>query len=382
LRRITTTGRDLPHNSQAVIKEFIDNCNDLFTNVNRAQIVNMDEIGVYLDIPSNYTYDYRGAKRVKASTSGNERSRMSLAVSSAANVELEVVRVNVELEVGAGEDLVEDLSHLELPCNVIPTVSEYSDLTIPASVYIKCEKFYYQVAVMYPRGNFYWIPKDDLKLDHVSKNFGDFNRALNRFKTVVIEYKSSFLTVPLDTDHFLYQYKHSKFIECNQQLAESTYKIQKQNAAKNTFFVSRFSYVKDIMESNKKIYWLMAGTLLEWYRECGVIPHTHDADISLYSDQFDANLEEIFLKDKLLPLSIKFGLDNDSLELRIGREGIFHMDIFFTYELNQTHQWFPYHSGREVRRTTINKFSGICSAQLLEEKFFVPCNPEKVLNDI
>lgn len=60
LRRITTTGRDLPHNSQAVIKEFIDNCNNLFTNVNRAQIVNMDEIGVYLDIPSNYTYDYRG----------------------------------------------------------------------------------------------------------------------------------------------------------------------------------------------------------------------------------------------------------------------------------------------------------------------------------
>lgn len=199
---------------------------------------------------------------------------------------------------------------------------------------------------------------------------------------MVVEYKSKLLTVPLDTINFLYQYNHSEFIECNYELAESTYKIQKQNSYKNNFYVSRFSYVKDILESNNKIYWLMAGTLLGWYRECGIIPHTNDADISLYSDQFDANLKEIFIKDKLLPLVIKFGLDNDSLEFRIGKEGIFHMDVFFTYELNQTHQWFPYHSGREVKRTIINKFSGICSAELFGEKFLVPCNPANVLDDI
>ena len=65
-------------------------------------------------------------------------------------------------------------------CNVIPTLYHESDLTIPASIYIKCEKFYYQIAVMYPRGDFFWIPKDDLKLDN-NKLFGDFNRALNRY---------------------------------------------------------------------------------------------------------------------------------------------------------------------------------------------------------
>jgi hypothetical protein len=60
LRRITTTGRSLPQNALNTIKEFIDNCANLFTNINRAQIINMDEIGVYIDYPSNYTYDHRG----------------------------------------------------------------------------------------------------------------------------------------------------------------------------------------------------------------------------------------------------------------------------------------------------------------------------------
>ena len=60
LRRITTTGRDLPTNSANIIRNFIDDCSNRFTNINRAQIINMDEIAVYIDYPSNYTYDYKG----------------------------------------------------------------------------------------------------------------------------------------------------------------------------------------------------------------------------------------------------------------------------------------------------------------------------------
>ena len=186
----------------------------------------------------------------------------------------------------------------------------------------------------------------------------------------------------MDTKHFLYQYNNSKFIECNHKLAQSTSKFQKQNPTKNQLYVSRFKYVKDFLESNQKVYWLIAGTLLGWYRECGVIPHTHDADMSLYSNQFDTKIENYFLRDKLFPLNIKFGLDNDSLEFRLGEDSKFHMDLFFTYELNETHQWFPYHMGRDVKRTILKKFSGICSAELLDEKFFVPCNPVEVLNDL
>jgi len=65
LRRITTTGRDLPEDSVAVIQKFIDNCTNKFTNFNRAQIINMDEIAVFLDHPSNYSYDYKGKLSLK-----------------------------------------------------------------------------------------------------------------------------------------------------------------------------------------------------------------------------------------------------------------------------------------------------------------------------
>lgn len=189
------------------------------------------------------------------------------------------------------------------------------------------------------------------------------------------------MTVPLDTSSFLYDYKNSEFIECNYKLAQTINKFSEQNSSKNLLFVSRISYVKDILESLNMNYWLMAGTLLGWYRECGFIAHTQDADISLYSNGQEAKLQEIFTKDRLLPLRIKFGLGNDSLELNIGKLGIFHMDIFFMYEINKTHQWFPYHLGREVKRTILTKFS-LCSGELFGEKFYIPCKPENVLNEI
>ena len=44
-----------------------------------SQIVNMDESAIYLDSPSNYSYARLGSKRVKASTAGAERVRLSSA---------------------------------------------------------------------------------------------------------------------------------------------------------------------------------------------------------------------------------------------------------------------------------------------------------------
>jgi hypothetical protein len=65
LRRITTTGRDLPSDCISVIQKFIDDCTNKFTNFNRAQIINMDEIAVFLDHPSNYSYEYKGILSIK-----------------------------------------------------------------------------------------------------------------------------------------------------------------------------------------------------------------------------------------------------------------------------------------------------------------------------
>ncbi len=44
----------------------------------------MDETCIYLDCPSNYTYSERGVRRVKASTAGGERTRLSSVFTAAA----------------------------------------------------------------------------------------------------------------------------------------------------------------------------------------------------------------------------------------------------------------------------------------------------------
>jgi len=86
LRRITTSGRDLPSDSEELIKSFIDGCcfQILRNNIASNKIVNMDEASIYLDSFSEYTYDERGKRRVRATTTGNEKTRISVLFSATA----------------------------------------------------------------------------------------------------------------------------------------------------------------------------------------------------------------------------------------------------------------------------------------------------------
>ncbi len=74
------------------------------------------------------------------------------------------------------------------------------------------------------------------------------------------------ILVPLDIDQFLFDYKHSKFIECNKIYAQEalhrmgpSYKIDEEN---NLKVKNGLKYVKSVLEGYKKTYWLAAGSLL------------------------------------------------------------------------------------------------------------------------
>ncbi len=59
-RRITTTGRDNPGNSVEIILNFLTEMKTFFIeppDINLDSIVNMDETCIYLDFPSNNTYE-------------------------------------------------------------------------------------------------------------------------------------------------------------------------------------------------------------------------------------------------------------------------------------------------------------------------------------
>ncbi|CAF0709703.1 unnamed protein product [Brachionus calyciflorus] len=85
LRRITTSGRDLPKNSKDVVLNFVNKCKHELCGVPRSSIINFDETSIYLDSRSNYTYDQQGAKRVPATTSGNEKTRVSVCFAASAS---------------------------------------------------------------------------------------------------------------------------------------------------------------------------------------------------------------------------------------------------------------------------------------------------------
>ncbi|CAF1093596.1 unnamed protein product [Brachionus calyciflorus] len=87
LRRVSTSGRDLPNNVLEQIENFFEKISEVIEThqYSKSQILNMDETAIYLDAPSNYTYSPIGVKRVKATTSGSEKTRLSAAFTGAAD---------------------------------------------------------------------------------------------------------------------------------------------------------------------------------------------------------------------------------------------------------------------------------------------------------
>ena len=106
------------------------------------------------------------------------------------------------------------------------------------------------------------------------------------------------IQVPSDIKQFLFDYKHSKFIECNKEYAKESVKKMGNNYTAGELQILKAQnglvYVKSILEGFKKNYWLAAGTLLGnftwifetkikiilcydktgWFRDCSYIPHT------------------------------------------------------------------------------------------------------------
>ncbi len=152
--------------------------------------------------------------------------------------------------------------------------------------------------------------------------------------------------VPDNLDKFFYDYKNSKFIECNRTAVEINLKESNnsyiQNTTVNERVKPRLEYISSVFESVYKQYWLGSGTLLGWYRDCGIIPHTLDIDLYTWAHEVDSSIQRPFLGNKLIRIWGVYGFLNDSLEYRLTDEQ-FAYDLLFAYKLNSTHQVNGYH---------------------------------------
>ena len=80
IRRITTSSIDFPKNCSDIEESFIQECKNklLIDSVDKNS---MGETSIYLDFAKDITYEVKGTRRVRATTTGNEITRLSIAFS-------------------------------------------------------------------------------------------------------------------------------------------------------------------------------------------------------------------------------------------------------------------------------------------------------------
>ena len=76
----------------------------------------------------------------------------------------------------------------------------------------------------------------------------------------------------------------------------------------NKMIENTTEHVIESLEKFEKHYWLAGGTLLGWYRDCGVIPHTKDVDIAIWFHEYDSQIEKHFLGNKIVRVIISLGM--------------------------------------------------------------------------
>jgi hypothetical protein len=134
-----------------------------------------------------------------------------------------------------------------------------------------------KIVVFYERGSFLWSPKERPGFIF-KKYFGDKDRALKKFNLKpLIDKDGREIFVPNDLKKLEFDYGNSEFLECNIELARQNLKTNyTQDQSVNEMVLPSLEYIVEYLESNYKHYFLLGGSLLGWYRDCGTIPFTTD----------------------------------------------------------------------------------------------------------
>lgn len=268
--------------------------------------------------------------------------------------------------------------------NILPYLEE-KQFTIRLSksntldhIFIEYDQIIVHLAILHPYYTFYLVKKATLSLsDDVRLSYGDTLRAIEHVETDLYD---NLFFYPQDFSHFLWLYETSEFLHCNQTLAiemEQKYKLY-QNASQLKLTVVPMRTVAAGLDKLEKHYWLAGGTLLGWYRHCGLIPFTQDADFGLFAEEYDESIRNYFLGNPVCYLWGALGLVNDSLEFRLFT-GRFTLDLFWAYREND-HRWCGYQVYRNKFHRTLPLLPKLCSGNLFGYRFSIPCSPAKYLD--
>lgn len=268
------------------------------------------------------------------------------------------------------------------------------------------------ILVLFQRSKFWYIkPVDstqaaEYKIESTELTYGQSAQAFDIFDVIAYKVPSSNLQlatmneptiiVPKNISMYLFQYKYSKFIECNRELAAETKATRKErNETEDTKIGDKMKgslRVLKLMENNFLIpLWFDGGSLLGWNRECGSLPFDHDIDVITYLHLMNNSYDLIEQMAKMveMPWAVEeiFGFPWEALQVRlwnfITRWGF---DIFFVYHDSDDQdngKWIAgYHPAPFKSYCKLSYpaevFAEICSAEFHEQLIHVPCQPEIV----
>src|SRR5699024_5778097 len=114
--------------------------------------------------------------------------------------------------------------------------------------------------------------KLDKNISH-RMHFGHHEQIYDRFKVD----STSGISFPSDIPHLLAQLPTSRYMHCPTQRKQW---LTQNNIAKSDRIISSFEQsivsMKKLMKRLSMEFWIVCGTLLGWYRQCGITPYTTD----------------------------------------------------------------------------------------------------------
>ncbi|KAH7712031.1 Fukutin, partial [Aphelenchoides avenae] len=226
--------------------------------------------------------------------------------------------------------------------------------------------------------------EDDPAKDYLLFRLKDHKRALVRFNTTsrlvaLSDGRQISVAVPDSIPKFLRHWKRGRFMQCKPVL-ERAGDVKR---ALSLSIVNRAVEFRDLCDEYGMTPFLACGSLLGWYRECSVIPHTQDFDFAAFreehSDELDRWLRQSIHSNSTFRLKYVYGRLHEAREYTVGTD-VGRIDLFYMYPDKGQHYIAEMGFGRlQQLRYYYPKIEELCTGDLHGRLMFLPCNALEVI---
>ncbi|VIO95413.1 Fukutin, putative [Brugia malayi] len=216
--------------------------------------------------------------------------------------------------------------------------------------------------------------------DYIEFILRKVKRIIPKFAVVKYRMENESFVGPADWIRFVWTLQRSRFISCEKDFAARYRQTYPQ------FFSGKPRIQNGIILTLQRFRnWaiergmtpmLHAGTLLGWYRECGIITYTHDIDFTVFIEEHYDKFPDDVMNSSFIELSLRFNKPEDLLEYKVYIENGIPMDIFFLYH-DQNSSWIGGLSG--ATKFIYPLINRTCATDLLGYLMYVPCNALDVI---